>query len=174
MAATQPVRIRRLLTEAEGYLELQMPQQALRALQRIDDPATFRAQWLHLQGLARQQLGQQDQALALLEQAAELAPSSLGIQLSLAAQLRQQGRLDEAVERLVQVMNDVPELAGESALHYALARLYSLQGDKAHLLWHLSKAIELSPELREQLPQEEDFRPFADDPDFQALLSIIV
>ncbi len=174
MAAAQRVRIKRLLAEAEGYLELHMPQQALEALQRIDDPATFRAQWLHLQGLAYEQLGQLDRAVALLEEAAELAPSNLPIHLTLATLLRHQGRVAEAIERLVHLMQENPELATEAALHYTLARLYSLRGDKEHLLWHLSKAVELAPELREQLPQEEDFRPFADDPDFQALFSIIV
>ncbi len=174
MAAAQRVRIKRLLNEAEGYLELQMPQQALRALERIDDPATFRAQWLYLQGLAQQQLGDLDRAVALLEDAVELAPSNLVMHLALASLLRQQGRIAEAIRRLVRLMQESPELAAEAPLHYTLARLYSLNGDKEHLLWHLSKAVELSPELREQLSQEEDFRPFAGDPDFQALFSIIV
>ena len=174
MAAAQRVRTKRLLTEAEGYLELGMPQHALEVLRRIDDPATFRAQWLHLQGLARQQLGQIDRAADLLEQAADLAPSNLGVQLTLAALLRLQGRIGEATQRLVSLMEHSPELASEAALHYMLARLYSLQGDKDRLLWHLNKAVELAPELRERLRDEEDFRPFTGDPDFQALFSIIV
>ncbi len=173
VASPQVQRTRRLLRQAQGYLELNMPQQALETLQRVT-PGSFQAQWNFLLGQAHAQLGEASKAQEHLQRAAELAPSNPEIQLAWAQFLHQRGQSQQAVATLLQLLENHPEAASQAPLHYLLARAYSLLGKKEPMLWHLSKAVELEPGLRQQIAHEGDFRPFAHDPDFLALFSMTV
>jgi tetratricopeptide (TPR) repeat protein len=67
---------RRLLA-ADGYLDLRMPLQALKELDKIEDPGTFEASVYFLRGMALKQMGDFDHAIPWLEEAARLIPAPL-------------------------------------------------------------------------------------------------
>ena len=52
MSLHNRIRYQRLLREAEGYLELGLPQLAIQTLEKIDEPGTFRGIQLYLLGEA--------------------------------------------------------------------------------------------------------------------------
>ena len=57
MSGTHRIRLRRILREAEGYLELGMALHALATLERARDAGTFASQVLYLRGEALRELG---------------------------------------------------------------------------------------------------------------------
>jgi tetratricopeptide (TPR) repeat protein len=171
MTATRRIRIQQIFREAEGYLELAMPEQALHVLARIDDPGTFRAQLLYLRGEALRTLERYDEAVAQLEEAADLAPSSVPIRVALAWCQKRMGRVDLAAMTLEQALEVEPNNA---LLHYNLACYYSLLRIKSAALQHLSRALDLNSRYRDAVHHEPDFDSLRADPDFQALLTIIV
>jgi quercetin dioxygenase-like cupin family protein len=56
-------------------------------------------------------------------------------------------------------------------LHYHVACLEAVQGNRARALTALRRALELRPELREPARQDEDFASLAEDPEFGALVA---
>ena len=81
------------------------------------------------------------------------------------------GRLDRAIaalERALEIDEDNP------LLHYNLACYFSLDRQKEPALRHLALALDRKPEYREMIPGESDFDPLRADPEFQALLTIVV
>jgi len=165
------VRVQRLLREAEGYLELKMPQQALQTLARIDDPGTFRSQLLYLRGQALQMMQLYEEAVVALEGAADLRPSNTEIVLALAWCYRRAGRMPSAIATLEQALLVEPNNA---ELLYHLARDFSLCGKRRRTLDLLAMALERDSQYRELIASEPDFDPLRADPEFQALTAIIV
>lgn len=165
------VRVQRLLREAEGYLELKMPQQALQTLARIDDPGTFRSQTLYLRGQALQMMQLYEEAIEALEGAADLSPSNTEIVLALAWCYRRAGRMPSAIATLEQALLIEPDNA---QLLYHLARDFSLCGKRRRTLDLLAMALERDSQYRELIATEPDFDPLRGDPEFQALTAIIV
>lgn len=165
------VRVQRLLREAEGYLELKMPQQALQSLARIDDPGTFRSQTLFLRGQALQTMQLYEEAIVALEGAADLRPSSTEIVLNLAWCYRRAGRMPSAIATLEQALLMEPDNA---ELLYHLARDFSLCGKRRKTLDLLAMALERDSQYRELIASEPDFEALRNDPEFQALATIIV
>lgn len=170
MSASNRVRFRRILREAEGYLDLGMPYSALEVLQRIKDPGTFRGHKQFLSGRALAALGRYQEACTTLEEAVDLLPSDMEVWIALSVCYRQVGRLDRAIGTLERAQDVEPR----PALLYSLARYCSLAGEKRRALDYLSRAIAMEPNLRDQLGDEPDFDPLRSDPDFQALTTIIV
>ena len=171
MSAGNRVRIQRTLREAEGYLELNMPQTALDLLSRISDPGTFRGQKLYLTGEALRALDRHTEAITVLEDAADLLPSNLHIWLALGWCRKRTGRLDLAITALERAEEVSPE---EAVVHYNLACYWSLAGKKQRSLAYLSRAISLDSNYRDLLLDEPDFDPIRSDPEFRALTEIIV
>ena len=77
VSAGNRIRIERVLREAEGYLELGMPRQTLALLDRIEQPGTFKARILFLKGDALRGLESYQEAVPLLVDAVDLAPSNI-------------------------------------------------------------------------------------------------
>ena len=75
MPGTQ--KIARRLLAADGYLDLRMPVQALKELDKIEDPASFEASVYFLRGMCLKQLGDFDHAIPWLEEAARLIPAPM-------------------------------------------------------------------------------------------------
>ena len=94
------IRISQRIREAEGYLELGMPQNALDALARIDDAGTSRGQLRYLQGLAYRELERHREAVAPLRDATDAIPSNLGTWIALAWCLKRSGQLTAAIDTL--------------------------------------------------------------------------
>ena len=171
MSGSNRIRYQRILREAEGYLELNLPQNALATLQRMPDSGTFKGRKLYLLGEALRALGRYHDAVDALEQAAELVPSNLSLWLALGWCHKRSGRLDLAITALERAREVEPE---QAIVHYNLACYWSLAGKKQQALDYLSRAIALQPDYREMVHDEVDFDPIRSDPDFQAMTSIVV
>ncbi|MDA1162412.1 MAG: hypothetical protein O3B13_04870 [Planctomycetota bacterium] len=68
----------RRLTAAEGYLELELPAEALVELQKIQNPGPFGGPFMWLTGEALRKQGLFDEAIAPLRQAARALPLPTG------------------------------------------------------------------------------------------------
>ena len=171
MSGGNRIRLQRILREVEGYLEIEMPQAALDALDRIKEPGTFRGQQMYLTGEALRALERYSEAIGPLEKAADLQPSNLRIWLALGWCHKRTGRLDLAIEALERAEEVAPE---EAVVPYNLACYWSLAGKKDQALTYLSRAIAMDPEFRDRIHAESDFDPIRSDPEFRALTEIIV
>lgn len=171
MSRIDRIRTRRLLREAEGYLELGMADHALQALDRVEDPATFRGQAAYLRGEALRSLRRFREALVHLESAADLSPSNTHIWVAVAWCQKRCGKIQAAVEsmeRAIDVDASIP------VLHYNLACYLSLAGEKRRAVRELALAIDLNDAYRYKVIDEPDFDALRGDPEFLSLTSIIV
>ncbi|MBI2827145.1 MAG: tetratricopeptide repeat protein [Planctomycetia bacterium] len=171
MSVVNRARLQRTLREAEGYLELNMPRQALALLERIDQPGTFRGHLLYLKGEALRGLENFQAAVPVLVDAVDLAPSNIHAWMALGWCYKRTGRLDQAIESLKRAHEVEPS---EPLIEYNLACYYSLKGAKQQALEYLSRAIAGNPSLRDLIGRESDFDPIRADPAFQALVSVVV
>jgi tetratricopeptide (TPR) repeat protein len=73
----------------------------------------------------------------------------------------------QAREILTEGLRAYPENVG---LHYNLACLEALNGDRERALGALRRAVELNPKAREWAREDRDFASLIDDPAFQALI----
>jgi tetratricopeptide (TPR) repeat protein len=153
--------------QAEGYLELGLPQRALEALAKIANQNELTPGALYLQGEALRALERYEDALRPLERVASELPEDMHVRLALGWCYKRIGRLDRAVQSMEQALKAEPD---EALLHYNLACYLSLAGEKERALGHLSKAFEYDPAYRGMVVGEPDFDPIRSDPRFLALL----
>ncbi|MBL9092391.1 MAG: tetratricopeptide repeat protein [Planctomycetaceae bacterium] len=171
MSLHNRIRYQRLLREAEGYLELGLPQLAIQTLEKIDEPGTFRGIQLYLLGEAFRAQGRFAEAIEALEASADKKPSKIDIYLALGWCYKRTGRLDRAIEALEKALAID---AKQAILHYNLACYWSLNGDKRRTCDYLSEALRLDPDYRDLIAGESDFDPVREDPEFQSLTSVTV
>jgi len=160
------VRRNKIQCEAEGYLELGMPEHALDALARLGDPVGFHPDALYLWGEALRELERYADAVIPLSKAAETAPENIHAWVALGWCYKRVGRVDLAIDALQRVLAVAPH---EALAHYNLACYLSLVGDKPRALRSLARALAIDPGYRRLIDDETDFEPLRDDPDFQAL-----
>jgi len=168
MGLRDRLRSAKIRREAEGYLELGLPQHALQALGRLGDPALFDTEALCLWGEGLQELERYFEALMPLKRAARLAPGDVRVHLALGWCYKRTGRLDLAIAALEKLLLLNPE---EALLHYNLACYLSLAGRRRRALGHLSRAMAMAPVYRRMVEGESDFDPIRSDPEFQAICS---
>ena len=166
MTARHHTRSTRIQREAEGYLELNMPRQALEALDRLGDPGAFDAHALYLWGEGLRAMQRYLEALVPLERAAKMAPDNVGVRVALGWCYKRTNRLDLAIETLEKAVLAQPD---EALLRYNLACYLSLAGQKRRSLRYLSQALAMDPVYRTMVDSESDFDPIRSDPEFQAL-----
>jgi Flp pilus assembly protein TadD len=166
MRGTIQIRRTKIQREAEGYLELDMPRQALEALGRLGAPANFDVDALYLWGESLRALERPFEALVPLERAVHLAPEDVRLRLAAGWCYKRTGRLDLAIESIEKALAVEPD---ESLLRYNLACYLSLLGQKRRAIELLAAAIENDPVYRELVETEADFDPIRSDPEFQAL-----
>jgi tetratricopeptide (TPR) repeat protein len=171
MSIAQRIRLQRILREAEGYLELGLPPQALAALNRIVEPGTFNGQRLYLKGEALRALERYAEALAPLQEAVNIAPSNIHAWLALGWCFKRTDRLTEAIDALERAHDVDPT---DALVQYNLACYYSLDGRKRDALDFLSQAIAGNPHYRDLVGEETDFDPIRSDPEFRSLVSVVV
>jgi len=80
MVINQINRVMRQLIAAEGYLELQLPVDALDELQKVESPGPFEGRYMWLTGQALRYQGLYDEAIAPLRHAARALPDENGRQ----------------------------------------------------------------------------------------------
>jgi Flp pilus assembly protein TadD len=160
------MRTARIQREAEGYLELDMPRQALQTLQRLGDPMQFDAESLYLWGEGLRAMERYFEALLPLQRAARLAPDDIRVRIALGWCYKRIGRLDLAICSLEKALNCKPD---DALLDYNLACYLSLAGQRRRALRHLARALAAEPLLRELVGTEADFNPIRSDPEFLSL-----
>jgi len=161
----------KLQHQAEGYLELGLPQQALQVLGRLGEAENSDAQradlrTLFLQGEALRSLERYVDAIVPLRKVSELEPENVQVLLALGWCHKRTGRIDLAIEALESALaadNDEP------LIRYNLACYHSVAGDKRHALAYLEQALALDPNYRLLIDHEPDFDPLRGDADFQAI-----
>ena len=171
MTAKHRVRLRRILTETEGYLELGMPQHALDTLDRLGGTKCFNSRAFYLKGESLRQLDRYREAVGPLRRAAEIAPSNLHVWLALGWCYKRLGHIHRAIFAMEEAIVVEPN---EAIAHYNLACYLSLSGEKAQAVVQLTEALLLDPDYREMVDDEPDFDPIRSDAQFRAITSIIV
>jgi len=160
--------IKRQLDEAEGYLMLNLPRKALEILERRANWATMQFEASFLSGEALRSLERYREALKPLEVAAALRPGDISVAIALGWCYKRTQRLAQAIdalERAARHHRDDPE----PLLHYNLACYWSLAGNSSKALDELASALELDPNLRSLIPNEQDFDKLRGNPDFERL-----
>lgn len=165
------VRRQQQIRQAEGYLELGMPQQAIATLERFGTGEHVPASVFYLRGEALRALDRWAEAIEPLTRASAVAPENIHVWLALGWCYKRMGRIDLAIESLQQAQDAEPQ---EALIHYNLACYWSLAGNKRHALASLSRAFTLENDYRDLVSSEPDFDPLRSDPDFQALLTVVV
>jgi len=172
VVASDRLLLKRLIREAEGYLELGMPDHVLEVIENIPTKqAGGSHQLMYLKGEALRSLERHKEAVIPLRKAVDLAPSDVHAWLALAWCYKRVGRLRLAVKALRSGLEVEPDLA---ILHYNLACYYSLLGHKRAMLECLGHAFSLDANYRDMVGNEPDFDPFRNDADFRDLTSVIV
>ena len=163
------IRLRQYERQAEGYLEIGMPQQALDALERLTRAQSLGSHGLYLRGKALADLGRYADALTPLGEVARVDPENIHVRLIQGWCHKRIGRIDLAVRDLETALRSSPD---DALLHYNLACYQSLAHNKRRALRHLSRALVLDASFRTLIDGESDFDPLRSDADFQALLGI--
>ncbi len=185
----------KLQHQAEGYLELGLPQQALHVLGRLGDAGVVdRAKeaastgerstggtssggngakalgtdvrTLYLQGQALRALERYADAIVPLRKVADLEPENVQVWVALGWCHKRTGRIDLAIEALETALAADND---EPLIRYNLACYHSVAGDKRHSLAYLEQALALDPEYRLLIDHEPDFDSLRGDPEFQAI-----
>lgn len=177
---------RRLLREAEGYLELvQAPplgelsaeagrmlgERCLATLQRLSPPLTRRVPATMMRGYALKLAGRFAEAIGAFEAAGRLDPENTHIHLALGWCHKRSGRLDLAIQALEAGLEVDPR---EPILYYNLACYWALSRNAKLAARYLSRALDLDENLRELIATEADFDAVRHLAVFQAVTDVIV
>lgn len=159
-------RIKRQLSEAEGYLMLGLPQKALAILEARNDWATMQFEAALLTGEALRTTGRHRDALKPLEVAASLRPGDVGVAIALGWCYKRTHRLAQAIDALGRAARHKPD---EPLLHYNLSCYWALANNPFKAVQALTTALGLDPELRSLIAKEPDFAPLRGHPDFERI-----
>src|SRR3954453_399008 len=139
-------RVRKKLHQAEGYLMLELPRQALEILESETEWSTMQFEASFLKGEALRSLNRYREALQPLETAASLRPGDAGVALALGWCYKRTNRLAQAIDALDRARRHDPENA---LLHYNLACYWSLAANPGRALEELAVALRLDSKLRD-------------------------
>ncbi len=159
------------LRQAEGYIELNMPESAVTVLSQLGDSDVLGARGLYLLGESLRSMQRYCEALVPLSKAATLAPEDPHVSLAIAWCYKRVGRLENAIDSMECALEYSPSCA---ILHYNLACYLSLAQGVRRSLRHLSRALTLDTKLRDLVDDELDFDPIRTDPGFVALMNLVV
>jgi len=170
MVRDSALRRQRLIAEAEGYLDLNMPEHALASLESLERPAEAEFEVEYLRGLAMRALERHHEALGHLERALAVRADHVGLLMALAWCYKRTGQLPKAITCTEQAYKVEPK---EPILLYNLACYWSLAGNKTQALSWLGRALRMNRQLRRLIDAETDFDPLRDDADFQMILRAV-
>jgi len=164
MTAQADRRRERSLRAAQGYLDLQMPDHALRELKAVRDPECCLFEINQLRAEALRQNNEHDEALAAFQKALDEKPSDLTTLLGMAWCYKRIDQLQRAVATMEEAYQTAPK---EPIVIYNLACYFALSGDKTQALSWLGRALRMEGSLRKLIADESDFDSLRHDPDFQ-------
>jgi tetratricopeptide (TPR) repeat protein len=181
------VRRKRLIREAEGYLDLmmvfedrwpldlalkkQIADRMLVCLAKIKKPLGHKPYVLFLKGQACLACNRFKQAIHHLRLSAKLDGENIHTLIALAWCYKRTDQLDLAIATLEEAL----VLDSQSAIaHYNLACYFALQKNTPSAVMHLTMAIDLNSDYRKHVAKESDFDPIRHDPGFVAATSLIV
>lgn len=130
-------------------------------------PGKNDAQALYAQAVQKQREGKLTEAKDLYKQVIKIDPKNIQALNNLGVVYMDQKVYKWAAIRLndaLKIKHDYPKA------HYNLACLYAQQNNREQSLHHLQKAIGLNPEAKTWAQTDEDFRVFADLPEFKKLM----
>ena len=162
----------RLLEQAEGYIELDLPQPARKALQLVGPESRAGFEWNFLIAESYRAENLYDLALPHFEKAQQLKPDLIPIYISLGWCYKRADQLGRAIEALHEADRQCEKSEnGDShaLVMYNLGCYYALAGQKPEMLYWLGRALGKEPEYRKLIPEETDFDHFREDPDFHHL-----
>jgi tetratricopeptide (TPR) repeat protein len=163
-------RRQRQLNAAQGYLILDMPDQALGELEGVGDPGDSAFEWHVLRAEALRAKRDHHRALESFLAAQQIRGDDLGVLLGMAWCYKRIDQLDKSIETMrlaYQSHSEVPIVL------YNLACYYSLAHDKAQSLSWLGRALRMDHGLLKLIPDETDFDELRDDSDFVRLLDLV-
>lgn len=166
MVISARVRRQKLLSAAQGYLMLEMPDQALEHLSAIADPHNCAFEYHQLRGEALREKRSFEKAISAYRCAQAENAIDLSVSLGIAWCYKRIDRVDLAIETLEDAYRWSPD---EPIVLYNLACYYSLTGDKNQSLMWLGRSLRMDAKLRRLIPDETDFDTLRDDPDFQLI-----
>jgi tetratricopeptide (TPR) repeat protein len=164
-----PPRIARKLQAAQGYLLLEMPDQALAELNEIDDRSAAEFEWNLLRGEALRMRGDFRGAIVAFQRCQRLQADVLDVLMGLAWCYKRTDQLSKSIEAMHQAYLSHRQ---EAIVLYNLSCYYSLAGNKDQALSWLGRALRMRPDLRRLIADESDFDPLREDADFQHLLDL--
>jgi len=160
-------RYQRVISKAEGYLQLDMPAHTLSALSQLDSSKQTKFSVLYLRGLAYRQLEQYDDALHSLVPALLEKPGNVDVLLAMAWCYKRIDQLHNAIAATEEAYQSNPD---EPIVLYNLACYWCLAGDKTNALSWLGRALRMDQDLRKLIPDEPDFDNLRRDPDFEMMV----
>lgn len=160
----------RLLAEAEGYLALDMPDQALTALRQIDDPDRVLFRVNFLRGDALRHLNRHEEALESFARAFAQEPDNLDLLMAMAWCYKRIDQLPKAITAMEQAYRIAPR---EAVILYNLSCYWSLAGNKTQALSWLGRALRMDNSFRKLIDEESDFAPLRGDPDFRMMVDTV-
>ncbi len=162
-------RLKRWMKAAYGFLMLDLADQALRELDEIDDAGAHAFQFHLLRGEAFRAKAEHRRALDQFLMAQAIVPTDLCALMGMAWCYKRVDRLDQSIDTLRLAYESHPEVP---VVLYNLACYYSLAGEKELALSWLGRALRMDRTLMKLVPNEADFDPLRNDPDFAHLLEL--
>jgi tetratricopeptide (TPR) repeat protein len=169
MASKAQLDQARRLRAASGYLDLEMPVHALRALDGVAHPEATPFEFYLLRGQALRSAGRFEEAIVALSRARDEQPDDLDVLMGLAWCFKRTDQLPRAISTMEEAYRAHPKV---SVVLYNIACYYSLAGEKAQALSWLGRALRMNKRLLNEIPEETDFDPLRNDPDFQYIASL--
>ena len=154
---------------AQGFLMLDLPDQALRELDQIDDASEQAFHYHLLRGEALRAKSEHRRALDQFLQAHAIDGTDLSPLMGMAWCYKRVDRLDQSIDTLRLAYESHPEVP---VVLYNLACYYSLAGEKELALSWLGRALRMDRSFINLVPNEADFDPLRNDPDFAHLLEL--
>lgn len=165
-----PDKIRvRQLRSAEGYLELEMPDHALRELDQIEESSNDVYVISVLRGEALLIKRDHHKSLEQFVRAHLDKPVELLPMLKMAWCFKRIDQLDRAIDTMklaYQFHKNNPMVL------YNMSCYYALSGDKENALSWLGRSLRMDRKYLEMIANESDFDSLRNDPDFQHLLEL--
>jgi tetratricopeptide (TPR) repeat protein len=163
-------RLVRTRREAEGYLELGMPEHALRSLQRQGKIVHGDARGCYLLGESLRELHRYREAIFPFRRSLELIPDDVHVWMAIGWCYKRVGDIAKAIDSLESALSIEP---GEAVLHYNLACYWSIARDRRQALRCLTHALNIDGNFRDFIADEPDFDPLRNDPLFKNIVGVL-